>query len=751
MGKPQVCSRLGDFVKSRFAYSILTLALMPHLVFAAAPNAQERQPEQESVSTAQAAIQTNTQAEAQAETKAPERIVVRGRAMQMYVDKETEIGTKTAINVMELPQSVQVLTEQLIDDQAARNITDLYRSIAGVSEFSYSGVTFRGFRDDANVFYDGVRGDPYSGFSVPQLFNVQRVEVLKGPASALYGGGEPGGMINYVTKKPTFVERKELTLSTGSYDMMGGSLDFTGGLTEDLAYRLGGYYQQEDSFRNNADSLNAEVAGGLLYEISDDTKLTTTFDLIRQDLGGNRLRGVPVDDAGNFLVDPSYNANEKSDFQKMDALVLQAILDHQFSDDFSVKTQIRYLNNESDQQYHESRGWVDVNGDGKANSADGTIKREYRVQSRANDEISLTNDFVYRFNALGFEHEFLFGGDYHYVETEYHYKLATSKEGVGNLNIFELNYGETNPSTYQLKDMDTDGTRSNRFGFYLQEHLHFNEQWSLIAGLRFSQFDDYDKKTGFSFSDNAITPRAGLNYRPIESMSFYLNYSESFNPASLSDQESIKSDGALDPETGNQIELGMKNEWLDGQFMTTLALYRIEKQNVAQANPLDTGDDDGIPNLVNLGEVRSQGVEWTLVGDLTDNLTVTANYAYNDTEVIKGVTNDSLTNTFGDGKHFANAPRHQAGLWTRYDIQAIDSAIAFGMDYVGEQFSLNGQTVKPHTVFDMSWTTQWDQTQVRVNLKNIFDKEYAVSGFSERNGHFPGEPRNVTLELTHKF
>lgn len=94
--------------------------------------------------------------------------------------------------------------------------------------------------------------------------------------------------------------------------MMGGSLDFTGGLTEDLAYRLGGYYQQEDSFRNNADSLNAEVAGGLLYEISEDTKLTTTFDLIRQDLGGNRLRGVPVDDAGNFLVDPSYNANEKA-------------------------------------------------------------------------------------------------------------------------------------------------------------------------------------------------------------------------------------------------------------------------------------------------------------------------------------------------------------------------------------------------------------------------------------------------------
>lgn len=743
-------------MKSRFAYSILTLALMPHLVFAAAPNAQESKPEQENASAVKNATQASTQAlaqtSAQTDTKAPERIVVRGRAMQMYVDKETEIGTKTAVNVMELPQSVQILTEQLIVDQAARNITDLYRSIAGVSEFSYSGVTFRGFRDDANVFYDGVRGDPYSGFSVPQLFNVQRVEVLKGPASALYGGGEPGGMINYVTKKPTFVESKELTLSTGSENMLGGSFDFTGGLTEDLAYRFGAYYQEEDSFRYNADSQNTEVAGGLLYEISDDTKISTTFDIIKQDLGGNRLRGVPVDDKGNFLVDPAYNANEKSDFQKMDALVLQAILDHQFTDDFSVKTQLRYLNNESKQQYHESRSWIDVNGDGKANIDDQTIKREYRLQARENDEISLTNDFVYAFNALGFEHQFLFGGDYHYVDTQYRYQLARYEaDGVGNLNIFELNYGETDPSRYKLTDQNVDGTRSERYGAYIQEHVHFNEQWSLIAGLRFSQFDDYDKASGFSFSDNAVTPRAGLNYRPFDALSFYLNYSQSFKPASLSDQADVTGDGFLDPETGNQIELGMKNEWFDGQFMTTLALYRIEKQNVAQTNPEDTGKDDGIAALINFGEVRSQGIEWTLVGDLTENLTVTANYAFNETEVIKGVTDESLTNTFGDGTQFANAPRHQAGIWTRYNIQAIDSAIAIGADYVGEQFSLDGQKVKPHTIFDMSWTTQWQQTQVRLNLKNIFDKEYAVSGFSERNGHFPGEPRSVTLELNHRF
>ena len=113
-----------------------------------------------------------------------EKIEVTGRAQQFYLDSQTRIGTKTDADIMEIPLSVQVLTRQLIADQAARDITDMYRSIAGVSEFSYSGVTFRGFRDDANVFYDGVRGDPFSGYSVPQLFNVERVEVLKGPAAA---------------------------------------------------------------------------------------------------------------------------------------------------------------------------------------------------------------------------------------------------------------------------------------------------------------------------------------------------------------------------------------------------------------------------------------------------------------------------------------------------------------------------------------------------------------------------------------
>lgn len=490
----------------------------------------------------------------------------------------------------------------------------------------------------------------------------------------------------------------------------------------------------------------------MLFDLSDSTTLTTSVDYIKQDLGGNRLRGVPVDDNGNFLVDPSYNANESFDYQNMEALVLQAELSHYFNDDFSLSTTFRYMDNERDQAYHESQSWVDVNGDGVANIDDETIKREYRKQFRANKEASVTTDFVYNFGQGQLTHQFLFGGDYHTVDTEYDYFRARYEaDGVANLNIFNLNYGETDPSTYNLTDMNRDGVDTDRFGVYAQDVISIGEQWTIIAGLRYDHFKEFNQETGFSYSDSDITPRVAVTYQPVENTSVYINYSESFNPTSSADQEDVEGEGNLEPETGKQTELGMKNQWLDGKIMSTFAIYQINKENVVMSNPDDTGAGDGIAALLNIGEVESRGFETTLVGDLSAHWTVTANYAYNDTQVVDGVTGDTLSNTFGDGSRFANAPRHQAGLWTRYAIDSIDSSIAFGANYVSEQLSTSGQKVKPFTVFDMSWTSRFDDVLLSVNINNLFDKEYAVSGFSERNGHFPGSPREIIGQITYKF
>jgi len=676
-----------------------------------------------------------------------EVIEVVGRAQQFYLDGSTRVGTKTDANILDIPMSAQVLTKQLIIDQAARNITDLYRSIAGVSEFSYSGVTFRGFRDDSNVFYDGVRGDPFSGFSVPQVFNVERIEVLKGPAAALYGGGEPGGMINYITKKPTFTEQKNLNLAFGSDSLFGGSVDFSGGVTDNLAYRLGASYESQDSFRTNADSENTQLVGGLLYEISADTSIYTTFDYIEQNLGGNRLRGVPVDDDGNFLVDSSYNANEKFDYQTMEALSLQTNVKHHFSDNFNVNATVRYMDNERHQAYHESRSWVDANGDGEKNADDQYIQREYRKQFRANEELSFTIDFVYEADIIGVDHQLLFGGDYHDVETEYDYFRARYEaDGVVNLNIFNPNYGETNPDTYNLTDLNRDGSINTRSSFYLQDIITLAQQWTLMIGARFDKFDQTNKQTATSYDDSDVSYRGGLTYKPSDTLSFYINYSQSFNPVSADSFE--ESTGILEPTTGDQIELGIKKEWFDGRILSTLALYQIDKENLVIDNP-NYIDNTETPNqfpVINFGLVESDGFELTLVGDITDTITLTANYAYNETQVVEGESGNR-----SDSGQFVNAPKHQAGLWARYDIPSIESAFAFGIDYVSEQISYDDQTVKAFTVFDASWTTQWDKLLLSVNVNNVFDKEYAVSGFSERNGHFPGQPREIIGQLTYNF
>ena len=678
-----------------------------------------------------------------------EEIKVVGRAQQFYLETATTIGSKVELDAIDLPQSAQTLTEQLIIDLAARDITDLYRSIAGVSEFSYSGVTFRGFRDSGNVFYDGVRGDPYSGFSVPQMFNVARVEVLKGPSAALYGGGEPGGMINYVTKKPDFKRNNELVVTAGNYDLYGGSFESTGALSDAVAYHLGAFVEEQNSFRDNADSFNLEFAGGLLFQVSEDTSVTTNFDYVDQELGGHRLRGAHVDDNGNFLVGRSYNTNETSDFQNLEALVLQANLKHKFSDTFTLNATVRYLDNEREQEYHEPRGWVDANGDGVANVEDRFIRREYRDQYRANEEYSLTLDLVKSFRLGGFEHKFLVGADYHDIDREYDYLRARyAGDGVLDLNIFEPDYGATNPDAYRLTDLNRSGSKADRYGIYLQDYIVFNEQWSLMLGGRYDHFGDRDKATGFDFSDDHLAPRFGLIYKPFEDGSVYLNYSESFKPAGLGSQEDVIEDGKLDPETGVQWELGLKQKFLGGRLLGTVALYQIVKKDLALTNPDDTGPGDGIPALLNLGEVKSEGVELTLVGDLTTDWTMTANYAWNDTRVVEGAR---IRNTFGSGSKFVNAPEHQLGLWTRYDFKSIGSSIAFGMDYVGEQFSFQGQRVKPYTVFDASWTSSWRRLSLQINVTNLFDKKYAVSGFLERTGHFPGAPREVVAQLRYNF
>lgn len=671
-----------------------------------------------------------------------ETITVKGRAAQYYFVEESMMATKTPTDYMDLPQSIQVLSSELISDQAARQTSDLYRSISGVTQFSYSGITARGFRQD-QVRYDGVQGDPYSGFSIPQLFNVEQVAVLKGPTGMLYGSGQPGGLLNYITKKPQFTTQSEFGLISGNENLRGAYAETTGAVSEgaDIAYRISGFYQSKDGFRNNTDEENTLLSTGLTWVVNEAVDLTFQYDYIDQDLGGHRLRGVPVDDKGNFLTDISYSANEKSDFQRLEADVWQVIAKVDLSDNLTNHSVLRGLDNERAQQYHENRGLAD---DGV------TMTREFRDQLRTNKEWSFTTDFVYQLNTGGIEHQLLFGGDYFTSEVHFESKFGRGAQSlIPDLNIINPVYG-ANTADYLLLERPNVDTESERIGLYVQDQFRLSDRWLGIAGVRYDKFEDESVTAAFNLSDSSLSPRIGAIYQPNEDMAVFANITQGFQPQSLLDQMDDSGDtdtvGKMEPESSQQYEIGIKNQWLDSSLMTTITAYSIVKEDVTVVNPDDTGPNDGQAFLLQIGEVTSEGVEIDIVGDLSENWTGTINYAYNRAK-ISGGSPDAIINSVGD--EFVNAPDHTLGVWTRWTFESMNSAFAIGADYVSERISLSGQKVKPYTVWDASWRTTINKFEIQLNLKNLFDKRYATSGFNQRNGHFVGEPRSILLQLSY--
>jgi len=662
-----------------------------------------------------------------------ETVTVYGRALSLYRSQETSLATKTPTAIDDTPQSIQVLPQQLIEDQGARQITDLYRSISGVSQYSYSGVTFRGFRQD-QILYDGVRGDPFNGFSIPQLFNIEQVEVLKGPSSAVMGSGEPGGVINYVTKKPTYEPHRRISMTAGNQDFVSGSVELSGPANEDETqrYRVAIYQDHENPSRNNTDVRNRIIDLGYAWDLGDTTTVTTQFTDIIQHYGGARLRGIPTDDEGNFLADINWNANEASDYQDLEAQVYQIKVEHDFNAWLRGDVTARYYENKETQKYHEPMGLKDTNGDGVYDWS----KRQYRDQVRENKAGSLSANLVAE---LG-EHTLLFGSDYYRLNEDYVYNVDKS---VAGLSLIDPEYG-ADSSAYTLTLSKQADSSSERYGAYIQDQWNITDRWNVLSGVRVDGFkdkvNDLVKNTISEYQGSGLSYRLGSTYQINSNLHPYAVVATGFVPQDASDQAESNG-GPFDPEESLMYETGVRSYWFDNALNVNLALYHMVKENILQTDP----DDD--TRLVSYGKVRSQGVEVDMLADLTENWTANLSYAYNDTRVKQAC--DGITNSVGT--RFANAPHHQLGLWTRYDIAVLNSSIGFGADHVSEQYNQSGQIVKAYTVFDASWQTRWQQWQFQLNVKNLFDKEYAVSGFIDRTGHFPDEQRRIYLTANYEF
>ena len=688
----------------------------------------------------------------EATDEARDEIVVTGRVSKLYRVEETASG-KLPTEPLASSQSITVLTEQLIDDQGARDAQDLYRNISGVSVFSYAGVTARGFRQQEN-FYDGLRGDPYIGFAVPQLFNIERVEFLKGPAGMLYGQTAPGGLFNYVTKKPSQTFSASAKLVAGTEDRYGGQVELTGPVNDVISLRGGAFFEDRDLPRTFAGNKSMLLDAGVTFDLGI-AKLTTQVWRIEQDLAANRLRGIAVDADGHFLASRRWNHNEPSDFLDLRSTAAQAKLELEPTENLKLDFAARHIDASEKQKYHEPIALLDRDADGRFDA----VARQYRDQFRGTKSWSFGGNAVWSAQISDRVSNRVLAGFDHSTEdaTSTSASLtgrATATAGLPcPLDFANPFYRACDPALYDMPAATTTLTDTKRTGLYLLNELTIGRLIA-VAGIRTDSFEDISiaaNGTRTRFKDRDESYRAGLVWRVRDDLSLFAQYATSFEPQSASAQDP-RAGGPFAPTTGDMIEGGVKTALLGGRIQSSLSAYRIKRQNLLQADPRGDPEGDGINNSVAFGEVVSKGVDVDIAADITDNWVLTLTYAYNDAKITRSTTatNGGITNVVPGGR-FANAPKNTLGFWTRYQLPKTGFAFALGGDYVSKRISLSNQPVNAYFVFDgsVSWTGgPWD---VRLRVDNIFDKTYAASGFNDRGGHFPGEPRSAFVEVGYKF
>ncbi|MBX8599618.1 TonB-dependent receptor [Pseudomonas cichorii] len=659
---------------------------------------------------------------------------------------------RSSASLLETPQSINIVPPQVLRDQAPRNLDDALSTISGVTQGNTLGSTQdtlmkRGFGDnrDGSIMRNSmpvVQGRNLNA-------TAERVEILKGPASLLYGIQDPGGVINVVSKQPQLQAANSLTARGSSYGSgkngSGVTLDSTGPVGDSaLAWRMIVDHQDEDYWRNFGTHRESLIAPSLAW-YGEDTQWVAAYE--HREFLYPFDRGTAIDPVTNHPLDipatrrldePFNNMEGRSDLYRFEA-------DHDFNERW--KGHLGYSYNR--ETYDASQVRVTA-----VNTANGTLTRSMDGTSGAlaTDRytvLTLAGDVQW----AGLRHELLMGMDDEYRKV-YRSDLIRQRS-LTTFSYLNPVYGqEVEGTTVSEPDSaQSDILRSN--SLFLQDSIHLNEQWILVAGARFMTFDQVAGR-GRPFSVNTDTngsqwiPRAGLVYRYTDQLSFYGSYSESFKPnssiAPLTGGYVLDS-GTL-PEQAKAWELGAKWD-VPGAFSATVALYDIHKRNVLVAN-YDAATASTVYSSA--GEVRSRGLELDLSGQLSERWSLIGGYAFTDARVQE----DPLLK----GKHLQNVARHSGSLSAVYDLGSVLGGdrlrLGAGAHYVGERAGnpLNDFNLPAYTVADAfaTYDTRLDGQKVRfqLNVKNLFDRTYYTSSV---NRYFVsmGDSRQVQISTTLEF
>lgn len=653
-------------------------------------------------------------------------------ANRRYAADRTGTALMIEADIQDIPQSVQIVTNDFLEDQNVGRLDDVFRNVSGTTSFSdYQDYTIRGFRTQ-DITYNGMTANPNHYFSSPKMTNVERVEVLKGPAAILIGTFEAGGFVNIVTKEPRASRHMRAAATLGSFDERRLGIDVGGPLDADgtYLYRLSADVEDSGDFRRFQHHTNTQIAPAFTWVASENTSVTLKGEYTYDEQDGGRDRGIAAPEGDTEALPIDWTVNEPNDVARNEGHSIETHFKQDLNDNWNSHVLARYSDGTFINKYHEPRPFF------VGDAGNLMMQRQYRDQTFNSEMYVASARLIGDVQTWGMLHKLVFGGEYSREVLDNERNYATV---VPPIDVFNPTY-TSDPSTYDFNNVGTFGGDVSQVSMYVQDLLQVIPQVHVLGGIRYTSLRQYsfsnDRVTMSEFgAQGTFSPRFGVVYQPVEQMSVYGSYSQGFQPQALSRQNE-ESGGPFDPVESRQVELGAKAGFFNNRLVATTSVYQLEKVNQLQRDL--TAE---FVRYILYGEVRSRGFEMDLIGAPMPNWSTVANYSYNEIEVTRHQNEDNIGNTF------PNAPKHSASIWSRFDIPGTSLGVGAGANYVGDRETFTDLLILPaYTVFDAALYYEWRLLDFQLNVRNLTDKRYFSGGYNDFT-LWPGAPRWITFRV----
>ncbi|MFI0427186.1 MAG: TonB-dependent siderophore receptor [Flavobacterium sp.] len=685
-------------------------------------------------------------------------------------DKGKSSVNRAGIKPLDMPQAIQVIGNEIIFQQQSIRLSDVIKNANGVYVGSARGGAQESFwsrgydMSSNNMFKNGFR---FNSGSIPEVASLEKVEILKGSAALLYGNVAPGGILNMVTKMPTFKKGGEFTMQTGSYNFYKPSIDIYGPLNHAIAYRFSGSYENSESFRDFVTKERYYVNPSFLFKINNKTDITLQGDYLSDDWTpdfgtgsiGKEIADVP---RNAYLGAKWSNGNTKQ-------ATASILVNHQFNSNWKLNF------NSSFQNYKRASIGTERIQPAANGNWNRPLGRNKAVEQIFANQISLQGNF----KTWKIKHQ-LFTG----IDTEnsyadaYTFRFYNSTTGAtittyDTVNIFDpTSYAASNEGPIPASEVTRIvNTETNRYGVYAQDLISFSEKIKVLAGIRYSYQEAKPITNNIATNtvteekirnDRAFSPKVGLIYQPTKNTSIFASYANSFTPNT---GVTIYNE-AIKPSIIDQFEVGVKKEFWNGILTTNVTLYQIVNSNLAQTAEFDAnGNVNTNTNVKSLsGETTSKGVEVDIIYKPIEALNIIAGYSYND---MRYTETTGATGSFIEGDRLVRTPANTANLSFFYTVQSgVLKDISFGAigNYIGNRKGGWNNQVDPtqpngildreipldgYTTIDVSLGYNWKQFSLLCKLSNITNElNYTVH---ENYSVNPIAPRQIMTSLRYKF